>query len=107
MSTSAGDFNAQVIDEFRANGGTHRRHGRGTPLLLLHHTGAKSGTSRINPGGISGTAGAVASNGGAPTHPGWYHNLKTHPDATIEVGTRLSRKPRGLWSANSAAIGQD
>jgi deazaflavin-dependent oxidoreductase (nitroreductase family) len=29
----------------------------------------------------------IASKGGAPTHPDWYHNLVAHPETTIEVGT--------------------
>jgi deazaflavin-dependent oxidoreductase (nitroreductase family) len=61
----------------------------GMPLLLLHHTGARSGEERINPVAYAQDDGRYvlfASKGGAPTHPGWYHNLVAHPDTTIEVG---------------------
>jgi deazaflavin-dependent oxidoreductase (nitroreductase family) len=90
MSTSPTDFNAQIIEEFRANGGRVGRMFEGTPLLLLHHTGAKSGKSRVNPLAYNrdGERYVIfASKGGAPTNPDWYHNLKAHPEVTIEVGT--------------------
>ena len=90
MSTSHGDFNEQIIEEFRANEGRVGGRFEGNPLLLLHHTGAKSGKSRINPLAYLSDRGryvVFASKGGAPTHPDWYHNLKAHPNTTIEVGT--------------------
>lgn len=90
MSTSPADFNAKVIDEFRANEGRVGGMFERMPLLLLHHTGAKSGQSRINPVAYledDGRYVIIASKGGAPSHPAWYHNLKAHPSATIEVGT--------------------
>jgi deazaflavin-dependent oxidoreductase (nitroreductase family) len=90
MSTSPADFNAQIIEEFHANGGRVGGMFEGGTLLLLHHTGAKSGTSRINPLGYLSDQGRYvifASKAGAPTNPDWYHNLKAHPNVTIEVGT--------------------
>jgi deazaflavin-dependent oxidoreductase (nitroreductase family) len=90
MSTSPADFNAQIIDEFHANAGRVGGMFEGTPLLLLHHTGAKSGKSRINPLVYQSDGGryvVFASKAGAPTNPDWYHNLKAHPAVTIEVGT--------------------
>ena len=90
MSTSPTDFNAQVVDEFHANEGRVGGVFEGIPILLLHHVGAKSGKSRVNPIAYLSDGGryaVIASNGGAPTSPGWYHNLKAHPNVTIEVGT--------------------
>jgi deazaflavin-dependent oxidoreductase (nitroreductase family) len=90
MSTSSQEFNAQVIEEFRSNGGRVGGPFGGMPLLLLHHTGARSGKSRINPLAYQTDGGRYvifASKAGAPTNPDWYHNLKAHPQATIEVGT--------------------
>jgi deazaflavin-dependent oxidoreductase (nitroreductase family) len=90
MSTSHGDYNEQIIQEFRANEGRVGGRFEGNPLLLLHHTGAKSGKSRINPLAYLSDRGryvVFGSKGGAPTHPDWYHNLKAHPNTTIEVGT--------------------
>jgi deazaflavin-dependent oxidoreductase (nitroreductase family) len=90
MSTSPTDFNAQIIAEFRANEGRVGGGFGGVPLLLLHHTGAKSGKSRVNPLAYQSDGGryvVFASKAGAPTNPDWYHNLKAHPNVTIEVGT--------------------
>jgi deazaflavin-dependent oxidoreductase (nitroreductase family) len=90
MSTSPADFNAKIIDEFRANEGRVGDMFEGMPLLLLHHTGARSGKSRINPLAYQSDAGryvVFASKAGAPTNPDWYHNLKAHPHVTVEVGT--------------------
>lgn len=89
MSTPA-DFNAGVIEEFHANDGVVGGPFAGMPLLLLHHTGAKSGRPRINPLAYQADNGRYvifASKAGAPTNPDWYHNLKAHPNVTIEVGT--------------------
>jgi deazaflavin-dependent oxidoreductase (nitroreductase family) len=86
----AQNMNAEIIAEFRANEGRVGGMFEGIPLLLLHHTGAKSGTSRINPLAYQADNGryvVFASKGGAPTNPDWYHNLKAHPNVTIEVGT--------------------
>jgi deazaflavin-dependent oxidoreductase (nitroreductase family) len=90
MSTSPADFNAKIIDEFRANEGRVSGMFEQMPLLLLHHTGARSGTARVNPLAYQADAGRYvifASKAGAPTNPDWYHNLKAHPNVTIEVGT--------------------
>jgi deazaflavin-dependent oxidoreductase (nitroreductase family) len=83
------DFNAQVIVEFRDNHGKVGGNFEGAPLLLLHSTGAQSGEERVSPMMYlpDGDRFLVfASKAGAPTNPDWYHNLKAHPEATIEVG---------------------
>ncbi len=90
MSTSAADFNDQVIEEFRANDGHVGGMFEGDDLLLLHHTGAKSGKSYVTPLVTSRDGDrylVFASKAGAPTNPDWYHNLKAHPEVTIEVGS--------------------
>jgi deazaflavin-dependent oxidoreductase (nitroreductase family) len=89
MSTSPADFNASIIEEFHANEGRVGGMFEGVPLLLLHHTGAKSGLSRVNPLAYQADDGRYvifASKGGAPTNPDWYHNLRAQPNVTIEVG---------------------
>jgi F420H(2)-dependent quinone reductase len=67
----------------------------GAPLLVLHHTGAKSGARRQNPV-IHMTDGEnlviVASLLGSPNNPAWYHNLRAHPD-DVEVDVRGGRRP--------------
>ncbi len=83
------DYNQRVIDEFRANGGEVAGWGE-VSLLLLHHRGAKSGVDRVNPVAYLADNGRFvifASKAGAPTNPGWYHNLKANPQTTIEVGS--------------------
>jgi deazaflavin-dependent oxidoreductase (nitroreductase family) len=90
MSTSPADFNAQVIDEFHADEGRVGGVFEGIPILLLHHVGAKSGKERVNPIAYLSDGGryvVIASNGGALSSPGWYHNVKAQPKVTIEVGT--------------------
>ena len=82
-------YNAAIIAEFRANRGRVGGDWEGTPLLLLHHTGARSHEERITPLGYLAADGRyvlVAANGGARNNPHWYHNLTTHPEVLIEVG---------------------
>ena len=84
------DFNAPIIDEFRANGGKVGGMFEGAPLVLLHHKGAKTGRERVNPlmyQKVGDDIAVFASKGGAPAHPDWYHNLVANPDTSIEIGT--------------------
>src|SRR3954471_4034245 len=84
------DFNAKIIEEFRASGGKVGGGFDGAPMLLLHTRGAKTGEDRVHPVVYQpvGDAFAVfASKGGAPTNPAWFHNLTVNPDMKIEVGT--------------------
>jgi deazaflavin-dependent oxidoreductase (nitroreductase family) len=90
MVETAAQYNAKIIDEFRANDGRVGGMWEETPLLLLHHTGAKFGVGRVNPVAYLPDTSRYfiwAANGGAPKNPAWYHNLKTHPSTTIEVGS--------------------
>jgi deazaflavin-dependent oxidoreductase (nitroreductase family) len=83
------DFNARTIKEFRDNHGRVGGGFEGAPLVLLHTTGARTGESRVNPMMYlrDGDRYLVfASKAGADTNPDWYHNLRVHPDARIEVG---------------------
>ena len=83
------DFNAQVIEEFRANGGKAGGMFDGKPLLLLHNVGAKSGTGYVTPLvylSEDGRTFIFASKAGADNHPGWFHNLKANPEVSIEIG---------------------
>jgi deazaflavin-dependent oxidoreductase (nitroreductase family) len=92
MSTPPTDYNARIIEEFRANEGRVGGPFEGSTLLLLHHTGARSGTNRVNPLVYLGDGESYivfASKAGAPANPDWYHNLKAHPEVTIEVGTDI------------------
>jgi deazaflavin-dependent oxidoreductase (nitroreductase family) len=85
------EFNEEIIAEFRANDGRVGGLLAGTPMLLLHHIGAKSGVERVTPLAytLHGDDGfvIVAANGGSPTHPSWYYNLKTNPTIKVELDT--------------------
>jgi deazaflavin-dependent oxidoreductase (nitroreductase family) len=60
----------------------------GIRVLFLHHTGAKTGARRISPllyVEDGDNLAIIASKGGNPTHPAWYHNLRAHPDVEVEL----------------------
>ncbi|MEV0225786.1 nitroreductase/quinone reductase family protein [Streptomyces sp. NPDC050704] len=84
------DFNQQVIEEFRANAGEVGGYFEGARLILLTTTGARSGNRHTTPVGYYPDGGdrvlVIASAGGAPTHPAWFHNLVAHPQVTVETG---------------------
>jgi len=80
---------------YRASGGRigHRVPGL-APTLLLDHEGAKSGKPRTSPlvYGVDGEdLVLVASKGGYPKNPAWYHNLVANPDTDVQVGTEHRR----------------
>jgi len=85
-----GDFNKQIMAEFHANGGKVGGPFQGADILILTSTGARTGQTRWNPLVYTRDGDRfviVASKGGAPTSPDWYHNLVANPSAVIEVGT--------------------
>jgi deazaflavin-dependent oxidoreductase (nitroreductase family) len=84
------DWNAQIIEEFRANDGKLGGMFEGADVLLLHHTGSKTGVERVSPLGYQriGSAYAVfGSNSGKTSHPAWFGNLRAHSRTTAEIGT--------------------
>jgi deazaflavin-dependent oxidoreductase (nitroreductase family) len=86
------DLNAEIIKEFRENGGRVGGPFEGAPLLLLHSTGARSGQERVSPmmyQAVAGGYAVFASKGGLPTNPDWFHNLVANPRATVEVGPEV------------------
>ena len=89
------DWNARIIDEFRANEGRVGGNFAGAPLLLLHTTGARSGEERVHPMMYQdlgdGRVAVFASKAGADSHPAWYHNLAANPQVTAEIGTETHR----------------
>jgi deazaflavin-dependent oxidoreductase (nitroreductase family) len=77
---------------YRVSGGRlgHTIPGVGGKMLLLDHVGAKSGTKRTSPllyFRDGDDLVIVASKGGYPKHPAWYHNLMANPDIEVQVGT--------------------
>ncbi len=84
------DFNRNIVEEFRANGGKVGGPFEGGTLLLLHATGAKTGKTRLSPLAyitIDDKMLLVGSYAGAPKDPAWVHNLRANRHAYIEVGT--------------------
>lgn len=85
---SMNDFNQNLINEFRANNGKVTGTFAGRPVVLLTTTGAKSGQQRTTPL-VYTTDGdnlvIIASKGGAPTNPAWYHNIVANPTVTVEL----------------------
>ncbi len=84
------EFNERNIDEFRRNGGKVGGQFEGFPLLLLTSTGARSGARRINPVAyfdIDDTIYIVGSAAGREQNPAWVHNIRAHPDVTVEIGS--------------------
>ncbi len=87
------DWNTQIINEFRANEGKVGGPFEGAPMVLLHHTGRKSGKQNVTPlmfmpdDDDAALMYIFASKAGAPTHPAWYHNLTASGSARVEVGT--------------------
>jgi deazaflavin-dependent oxidoreductase (nitroreductase family) len=82
------DWNEQVIQEFRANGGQVGGMFAGADLLLLTTVGARSGLRRTHPTGYARDGDALlvfGSNAGQDRHPGWYHNLLARPRAEVEI----------------------
>ncbi|MFI5686822.1 nitroreductase/quinone reductase family protein [Streptomyces sp. NPDC051636] len=84
------DFNQRIIDEFRANHGRVGGPFEGGRLLLLTTTGARTGAPHTTPVGYLPDGGdrvlVIASAGGSPRQPDWYHNLLAHPRVTVESG---------------------
>jgi len=86
------DWNAKVIEDFRAHGGQVGGNFDGAPMVLVHHRGRTSGVERVTPlmyQPVDGGYAVFASKAGATTDPDWYRNLVAHPDTTIEVGTEV------------------
>jgi deazaflavin-dependent oxidoreductase (nitroreductase family) len=90
MSTDFATFNRDLIAQFRENAGEIKEGMfKGAPILLLTTRGAKSGTTYTTPLAYTRDGDRlviIASKGGAPTNPAWYHNLVANPTVTIEVG---------------------
>jgi len=77
------NYNQQVIEGLRAGNLENQ------PLLLLTNTGARSGKTRVNPLAYTRDGDryvVLASKGGAPSNPDWYHNVIANPEVTVEVG---------------------
>ena len=83
-----------IIAEFRANGGRVGGQFQGSDILLLHHTGARSGLERVAPLAyqwVGDSFAVFAAKAGAQENPAWFHNLLANPETFVEVGARTVR----------------
>ena len=112
------DHNRDVIAEFRANAGKVGGPFEGRPMLLLTTTGARSGQSRTSPLVYTTDADrlvVIASKGGAPTNPDWYHNLVAHPHVELQDGPvkrdytarEVHGEERAIWWERAVAAWPD
>src|SRR5580692_8528370 len=85
----------EQVEQFEASGGTEATTLRdtGLPIIVITNLGAKSGKVRKTPlmrVEHEGKYAAVASQGGAPTHPLWYYNFLAHPEVVLQDGPKAT-----------------
>ncbi|WP_402468237.1 nitroreductase family deazaflavin-dependent oxidoreductase [Isoptericola aurantiacus] len=87
---SPSDRAANQVEQYESSGGTEGTTMAGKPVVILTTLGARSGKVRKIPlmrVEHDGAYAVVASMGGAPTHPVWYHNIVAHPQVELQDGT--------------------
>ena len=89
------EYNAAIIEEFRASNGRVGGSWAGYVVILIHQVGARSAVERTTPLSCfpvdDDRWAIVASNGGSERHPDWYYNLKANPVITVELGAETLR----------------
>lgn len=92
MSSTTGvvaEYNAAVVAEFRDNNGQVHSFGA-APMILLHHTGARTGALRTTPlmyfAQPDGRLLIVGANMASAAHPSWFYNIQAHPMVEVETG---------------------
>jgi deazaflavin-dependent oxidoreductase (nitroreductase family) len=106
------------VELYEGSGGTDGTTMRDMPVVVLTSVGARSGKLRKTPlmrVEHDGVYAVVASQGGAPTHPLWYHNLRANPHVELQDGTRkgdyLAREVTGeekaIWWERAVAAYPD
>jgi deazaflavin-dependent oxidoreductase (nitroreductase family) len=86
------EFVANQVAQYEATGGTEGAELMGKPTVILTTRGRRSGKMRKTPlmrVEHDGTYAVIASLGGAPKHPVWYHNLTASPDVTLQDGSNV------------------
>ena len=87
---STSDWARENAEKYIESGGTDGTELQGRPVILLTSIGAKTGKIRKTPlmrVEHGGEYAVVASLGGAPKNPVWYHNIKAHPRVELQDGT--------------------
>ncbi len=115
---STSEWVRKQVDEYEGSGGTEGTTLRGVPVVVITSVGASSGKLRKHPVmriEHDGTYAAVASKGGAPQHPAWYHNLVEHPVVELQDRTskgdytarELSGDERDVWWSRAVEVWPD
>ncbi|MCK9899757.1 nitroreductase [Parafrankia colletiae] len=115
---SPSEWVRKQVEEYESSGGTHGTELRGVPVIILTTVGAKSGKIRKSPlmrVEHDGRYAVVASLGGAPTHPVWYHNVLAQPLVELQDGpTRqdmtareVTGEEKALWWERAVAAWPD
>jgi deazaflavin-dependent oxidoreductase (nitroreductase family) len=109
----------EQVAEYEASGGARGNTMRGKPVIILTTKGARSGTIRKTPlmrVEHDGSYAVIASQGGAPAHPQWFHNVTAHPgDVLLQDGTEprafdvhvAEGEERELWWQRAVAAWPD
>lgn len=107
---------ATQVEQYESTGGVEGGEMQGAPCVIVSTLGAKSGNQRKTPlirVEHDGSYAAVASMGGAPQHPVWYHNLVAHPDVvTVQDGPtvldcdahEVTGDEKAEWWAHATAV---
>ncbi|MFI7676248.1 nitroreductase family deazaflavin-dependent oxidoreductase [Actinophytocola sp. NPDC049390] len=111
---SPSDRARKQVEEYESSGGTRGNTMIGLPVVILTTKGARSGKIRKTPlmrVAHDGEYAVVASLGGAPKHPVWYHNVKSHPEVELQDGPTkqdmVAREVTGEEKARWWAIAVD
>lgn len=100
------DWVADQVSRYEASGGTEGTEIHGYPCVVLTTRGAKTGAVRKSPVirvEDGGTYLAVASLGGAPNNPSWYHNLRANPQVQVQDGPQVGEYTARLAEGDERA----
>jgi deazaflavin-dependent oxidoreductase (nitroreductase family) len=106
------------VEAYESSGGTESTTLRGVPVVVVTSVGARSGKLRKNPVmrvEHGGSYALVASKGGSPEHPTWYHNLVSHPTVELQDGPArrdytvrvADGEERAVWWERAVAVWPD
>ncbi|MGA5302417.1 nitroreductase family deazaflavin-dependent oxidoreductase [Nucisporomicrobium flavum] len=112
---SPSDWAREQAEKFEASRGAEANTLQGVPIILLTTVGARSGKLRKTPlmrVEHDGEYAVVASKGGAPTHPVWYHNIAKNPHVELQDGAEkhdytareVSGEEREIWWDRSVEV---
>lgn len=104
---STSDWARENAEQYMASGGKEGTELKGRPVILLTTVGAKTGKIRKTPlmrVEHDGEYAVVASLGGAPKHPVWYHNIVAHPRVELQDGAETKEYDAREVSGDEKAV---